>query len=74
MTDYLVKQQDKVFDSLRESARRNLTWQAYEKYQKEEVYYRNNYQEQDAYETLMGWLWDEMEIEALKEHPWEDEQ
>ena len=73
MTDYLVKQQDKVFDSLRESARRNLTWQAYERYQKEEVYYRKESPE-DAYETLVGWLWDEMEIEALKEHPWEDEQ
>jgi len=72
MTDYLVKQEDKMFDSLRQAAKVNLTFEAFTRYITQEKVYRQQSPD-DAYESLVGWIWDEIEAQSMKEYPLEDE-
>jgi hypothetical protein len=72
MTDYLVRQEDKMFDSLRQSAKVNLRTEAFLRYIHVEKQCRTESPE-NAYDALYGWIWDEIEAQSLKEYPLEDE-
>jgi hypothetical protein len=65
MTDYLVKQQNKVFDSLRQAAKVKLKSEAFLRYINVEKQYRAESPE-NAYDALFGWLWDEVEAQSMK--------
>ena len=72
MTNYIVIQEDKMFDSLRQAARVNLKSEAFLRYINVEKQYRTESPE-NAYDALYGWIWDEIEAQSMKEYPLEDE-